>query len=207
MNKIDIVRNGYNKIAEKYLAGRNQDSEDVRLLHQLTDRLPDGARILDAGCGAGVPIARKLSERYDVVGVDFAEAQIKLARKLVPKARFECQDMTALDLPDESFDAVCSYYAIIHIPRELHETVFRQFFKVLKPDGLALLCLGASDLEEDFDEDYCGAKMHWSHFDTETNLKLLEQNGLETVWSKLVADASWPTSRHLFALVRKVLNI
>jgi SAM-dependent methyltransferase len=203
MNRSDIVRRGYNRIAEQYLASRTQDSEDVQLLHRLTDQLPQGARILDAGCGAGVPIARKLSERYDVVGVDFAATQVKLACKLVPKAHFECQDMTALTFPDGIFDAVCSYYAIIHIPRESHERVFRQFFRVLKPDGLALLCLGASNVEADFDEDYHGVKMYWSHFDAETNLKLLERSGLETMWSKLVVDASWPTSKHLFVLARK----
>jgi len=203
MNRSDIVLKGYNRIAEKYLAGRTQDSEDVRLLHRLTDQLPEGARILDAGCGAGVPIARMLSERYDVVGVDFAEAQVKLARKLVPEARFECQDMTALDFRNGMFDAVCSYYAIIHIPRESHERVFRQFFRVLKPGGLAWLCLGASDVEKDIHEDYFGVRMHWSHFGAEVNLMLLERNGLKPIWSKLVVDASWPTSKHLFVLARR----
>ena len=32
--------------------------------------LDDGVSVLDLGCGAGVPIARSLSRRYRVTGVD-----------------------------------------------------------------------------------------------------------------------------------------
>ena len=42
-------------------------------------------RVLDLGCGAGVPIARRLAERYKVTGVDISERQIMLVRRNVPK--------------------------------------------------------------------------------------------------------------------------
>jgi 2-polyprenyl-3-methyl-5-hydroxy-6-metoxy-1,4-benzoquinol methylase len=47
------VKEGYNAIADRYLAERTRDSEDVRLLNEFMDRLPAGAKVLDAGCGAG----------------------------------------------------------------------------------------------------------------------------------------------------------
>ena len=53
-----IVREGFNAIAASYLATRSEDSEDVRLLQELVERLPKGAQVLDAGCGAGVPLTR-----------------------------------------------------------------------------------------------------------------------------------------------------
>ena len=55
------VRAGYNKIANRYLAERTRDSEDVRLLDDAFKRLPAGAQVLDAGCGAGIPIGQMLS--------------------------------------------------------------------------------------------------------------------------------------------------
>ena len=112
-------------------AGAN--SEDVRLLEDFMGRLPANATVLDAGCGAGVPISLRLSEKFQVTGVDFSEVQIELAKKNVPDANFTCQDMTRLAFPADSFDGICSYYAVIHIPREEHGPLLGDFHKILKP--------------------------------------------------------------------------
>lgn len=197
------VKEGYNAIADRYLAERTRDSEDVRLLDDLIERLPANAKVLDAGCGAGIPISQMLSEHFDVTGVDFSEAQIELAKKNVPKAKFICRDMTRLDFPENTFDGICSYYAIIHIPREEHQPLLANFYRMLKSGGIALLCLGAEHLIDDIDENYLGARMYWSHYDTATYLKMLKDCGFSVIWSKQVADESCEGSGHLFVLAQK----
>ncbi len=199
----DLVKTGYNTVAKEYLKIRSENSEDVRLLQELIQRLPKGARVLDVGCGAGVPVTKILSEYFDVTGVDFAEAQIELARRFVPKARFMCQDMTRLSFPPHSFDAICSYYAIIHVPREEHAQLLANFYRMLKPGGLLLACMGAMDIEIDEAADYLGTKMYWSHFDAETNTKIITGCGFHVLWSKIVEDSTFPGSSHLFVLARK----
>src|SRR5688572_28713854 len=184
------VREGYNRIAKRYLAERTRDSQDVRLLHEFMQRLPASAKVLDAGCGAGVPISQMLSERFQLTGVDFSEAQIELARKNVPKGEFICQDMTKLDFAENTFDGIASYYAIIHIPRQEHRSLLRNFQRMLKPGGFALLCLGAEHLIDDIDENYLGTRMYWSHYDADTYLEMLKACGFSIVWSKFVRDAS-----------------
>src|SRR5687767_14459649 len=205
MNKShkETVKAGYNIIADRYLAARTRDSEDVRLLDELITRLPTGAKVLDAGCGAGLPISQMLSEKFEVTGVDFSEAQIELAKKNVPNTTFICQDMTNLDFPDNTFDGICSYYAIIHIPRKEHQPLLTNFYRMLKPGGFALLCLGAEHLIDDIDENYFGARMYWSHYDTETYLKMLKDCSFSIIWSKQVADESCEGSGHLFVLAQK----
>jgi len=204
MNYKETVKAGYNIIAERYLAERTRDSEDIRLLDDLIERLPANASVLDAGCGAGVSIAQKLSKRFKVTGVDFSEAQIELARKQVPRADFICQDMTTLEFPENSFDGICSYYAIIHIPREEHRSLLMNFYRMLKPNGFALLCLGAENLVDDIDENYLGARMYWSHYDTDTYLKMLKDCGFSLIWSKYVGDESFDAGAgHLFVLAQK----
>jgi len=197
------VKDGYNTIANRYLADRTRDSQDVRLLDGLIERLPANARVLDAGCGAGIPISQILSERFHVTGVDFAEAQVELARKNVPAAEFLCADMTKLDFSDETFEGITSYYAIIHIPREEHQALLANFHRMLKPNGLALLCLGAEHLIDDIDENYLGTRMYWSHYDAETYLKFLRDCGFEILWSKHVGDATCEGAGHLFVLAKK----
>jgi SAM-dependent methyltransferase len=197
------VKDGYNAIADRYLVERRRDSQDVRLLDDFMARLPITAKVLDAGCGAGVPISQRLSERFQVTGVDFSEAQIELARKNVPYATFLCEDMTNVDFPENTFDGITSYYAIIHIPREEHQGLLANFYRILKPGGIALLCLGAEHLIDDLDEDFFGTRMYWSHYDTETYLKMLSGCGFSILWSRRVADESCEGAGHLFALVQK----
>jgi ubiquinone/menaquinone biosynthesis C-methylase UbiE len=197
------VREGYNAIAARYLAERTRDSADVRLLDDFIERLSENANVLDAGCGAGIPISLRLSEHFRVTGVDFSEAQIELAKKNVPNAKFLCEDMTKLDLPDASFDGIASYYAIIHIPREEHRALLANFYRMLRSGGFALLCLGAEHLIDDVDDNYLGARMYWSHYDSKTYLDMINEIGFLIVWSKIVADESCEGAGHLFVLVQK----
>ena len=197
------MRSGYNAIAERYLSARNSASEDVGFLDELARRLPRGARILDAGCGAGAPVAESLCRRFDVTGVDFAEKQIELARRLVPQALFLVQDMADLGFKAGSFDAVCSYYAIIHIDRRLHPRILRGFHRVLKPAGLMLLCTGAEDNDDDWADDYHGAPMYWSHYDAETNLRMIAECGFEVTVARPIPDSTHPGGSHLFVLAQK----
>jgi len=197
------VKEGYNAIADRYLAERRRDSQDVRLLDEFIQRLRANAPVLDAGCGAGIPISQMLSERFQVTGVDFSEAQVELAKKHVPNGTFICQDMTKLDFPDETFGGICSYYAIIHIPREEHQPLLANFHRMLKPGGFALLCLGAEHLVDDVEENYLGTRMYWSHYDTETYLKMLNDCGFSIIWSKRVADETCEGAGHLFVLAQK----
>jgi SAM-dependent methyltransferase len=117
-----------------------------------------------------------------------------------------CRDMTELDFPDASFEAICSFYAIIHVPRVAHAGLLRNFQRMLVPGGLALLSLGRTDSEADIEQDWlgAGATMYWSHFDRETNLRLLAGVGFEIVWERLVRESDeFGGGEHLFVLARK----
>jgi SAM-dependent methyltransferase len=206
MDPKQTVRAGYDRVAEAYLAARSQASPDVAALERLEERLPPGALVLDAGCGAGLPIARRLSRHFRVVGVDFSERQLGLAARRVPEAALVCQDMTRLGLAAGVFDAVCSYYAIIHIPRKGHAGLLAAFHRLLRPGGLVFLCLGAFDIDDDVEENYYGARMYWSHYDAPANLELLGRAGFEVLWNAIIADSldgEAATGGHLFVLARK----
>jgi ubiquinone/menaquinone biosynthesis C-methylase UbiE len=203
MNFKQTVREGYNAIAHSYLLQRTHDSPDVHLLGEFMSRLPTGAHVLDAGCGAGIPISQMLSEHFRVTGVDFSEAQIDLARRNVPKGEFLCADMTELAFADQTFDGITSYYAIIHIPRQEHQPLLQNFHRMLKPGGVTLLCLGAEDLVDDLQEDYLGTRMYWSHYDTDTYLNMLKDTGFLIHWARQVADETCEGGGHLFVLAQK----
>jgi SAM-dependent methyltransferase len=112
-------------------------------------------------------------------------------------------DLARLPFANATFDGVVSYYAIIHVPREDHPTVFTEVRRVLRPGGWTLLCMGAADLSEDYDPDsWLGAPMYWSHFDEGTNLDLLRDAGLEVVDDRVIPDPMGHHG-HLFVLARR----
>src|SRR5262245_35818011 len=115
-----IVAEGYDAIAQRYFAWSDLDpsSQRMRYLSRLLELLTPAAEVLELGCGAGIPVTRALAETCLVTGVDISAAQIELARQHVPGATLIHTDMTQLDFPPASFDAVVAFYALIHVPRE-----------------------------------------------------------------------------------------
>ena len=70
--------------------------------------LGPGARALDVACGTGdlaVELATRVGDRGEVVGCDFSERMLELARVKAPGIRFEQANALALPYPDDGFDA------------------------------------------------------------------------------------------------------
>jgi SAM-dependent methyltransferase len=158
--------------------------------------------MLDAGCGSGYPVTQFLAQYFQVTGIDFAQKQIQLAKNKVPGAEFISADIANLPIRENAFDAICSYYAIIHIPRSEHQKVLDDFLNILRPGGLALLCMGAGDLPNDTSR-YHNAPMFWSHFNRDANLDMIKGIGFHILWSKTIVDPTHPPSEHLFVLAQK----
>jgi len=187
-----LVLGTYDRIAADYNKGRLAEQADA--LAPLIERLPAGARVLDLGCGAGVPITKALAGRFDVTGVDFSPAQLALARRQVPAARFVEADMTRCELAAESFDAVVSFFAIFHLPRDEHGPLFGRVRDCLKPGGYFLATLALADEAGYTEDDFHGATMYWSNFDLAAYRRLLGACGFEVLADWLLSDGPATTS-------------
>jgi ubiquinone/menaquinone biosynthesis C-methylase UbiE len=178
-----VVEEGYDRIAERYLdwARTGRAEERARYTSVLLDELPHGARVLDLGCGAGVPTTQELAQRFEVTGVDFSVHQLALARQNVPQAHFIQADITQLDLPPGSFDGVAAFYSLIHVPREEQPRLLQDIASWLHPGGLLVATMGVRSVRADFTVDYMGTPMYWSGFDTETNQRLVEEAGFRII--------------------------
>lgn len=192
-------------MAERYLAWSRQvlDPTRDRLLEELLRLLPGRARVLDLGCGAGVPWTRRLATRFDVEGVDLSEAQLRLARRNVPEASFAVGDMATLERAAGSFDAVTAFYSVSHLPRDQHAGLFGRIASWLKPGGLFLATLGASD-SPDWTGEWLGVRMFFSSYDADTNRAAVVAPGFDLVAGEVVAvDEPEGTVDFLRVLARK----
>lgn len=106
-------------------------------------QLPDGARVLDLGCGKG-QVSRMLAQELphcQVLGMDLSGAMIRRARRdgpVPPNLSFEIGDALDLPLEDGSVDHVVCVASIKHWPDQLRG--LRQVARVLRPGcGLTIL--------------------------------------------------------------------
>lgn len=201
-----IVEEGYDHIAERHAewAGRTRTEERERYARLLVELLPPGSRVLELGCGTGVPTTRRLAEHFEVVAVDLSARHVELARANVPGAEVFQADMARLDLPAASFDGVAAFYSIIHLPREEHAGLFRRIATWLRPGGVMLAALGTRDVSGDYEEDWLGAPMYWSSHEPQTELRAIEESGLAVERAEIeTADEDGRPISFLWVLARR----
>ena len=173
-----IVRTAYDRIASRYAewSGRIADEARDRMVEAFAAPLADGARILDLGCGSGLPSTRLLARRFRVLGVDASAAQVERARRNVPSAEFLVGDIGEIDIPDASFDGVVALYAISHVPREEHAALFSKVYRWLRPGGSFLATLGATE-SPDWTGPWLGEEMFFSSFGADDYRAMLRAAG------------------------------
>ena len=104
-------------------------------------KLQAGAKVLDVGCGTGasaLPAAQAVGKNGFVVGVDLASRLLERARTKALTAgldnvEFRLADMTALEYPDSSFDAVVSVFSIFFVPDM--GSLVRELWRMVRPGG------------------------------------------------------------------------
>jgi ubiquinone/menaquinone biosynthesis C-methylase UbiE len=94
---------------------------------------------LDFGCGVG-RISRPLKARFAKGhGVDISSQMIELARQYVPNVNFLVNQADYLELHGgNTFDFVYCHQVLQHMSNDLQKRYIRDFFRVLKPGGLAV---------------------------------------------------------------------
>lgn len=137
-----IYNRGYGEgdlLPHPALMHRLMSRRDAWLMARLSV-LPRGAEVLDVGCGAGKTSLRLARLGFRVTGIDISDARIAEARE---RARaegatitFRVGDAEELDLPAESFDAICCTAILHHLPDV--ERDLATFHKLLKPGGSLL---------------------------------------------------------------------
>ncbi|MGY6529385.1 MAG: methyltransferase domain-containing protein [Cyanobacterium sp.] len=101
------------------------------------DKLPEGTKVLDVGCGIGGS-TRILAKSYgfDATGITISPKQVQRATELTPEgvsAKFQVDNALNLSFPDNSFDVVWSIEAGPHMPDKAKYA--QEMMRVLKPGG------------------------------------------------------------------------
>lgn len=174
-----LIEQGYDTVAPAYLAwsGPRPTTTRTDYLNKLFALLSPGAKILELGCGAGVPATQVIIEKgFDVTGVDISAAQIELARQHVPQATLIHDDMMSLEFEPGSFDAVIAFYSIFHLPKEEQGLMVERIISWLKGGGYLLFNLHSEE-GDILRDDWMGVKMFSSGLGVDGTRQMLKKDG------------------------------
>ena len=130
---------GHREFAET--GGRRVSRRLCKVL-DLADPRP-GQRVLDVGCGRGELVVQCALRGADAVGIDYAEAAVRIAAEAIAsypeevrsRSRVLAMDARRLEFEDASFDTALMTDVVEHLaPQEL-DAVLAEVRRVLRPGG------------------------------------------------------------------------
>lgn len=207
-DQVERVRAGYNALSRAYrgdVADGPTASQYGAWLAWVRDHTAPGGHVLDLGCGNGVPASLWLVENdFRVTGVDVSDAMIERARALVPDATFVRGSMTdpaEADFAPGTFDAVVSFYALIHVPLEDQAETVRRVAGWVRPGGIVVATVGHTAWQGR-EQDWLGGNvdMWWSHPDASTYREWFEQADLQVAHEEFVPEG---TGGHQLLVARR----
>ena len=132
----------YTESAEFYdqiYAFKEYAQESAFIRDIIKNKLPNGQRILDVGCGTSEH-HRFLNQHYQIDGIDLNESFIEISKRKNPAGNYWVENMTCFDLP-HTYDVILCLFSSIGYLNNLSEIelAFSNFYHHLKPNGLVVL--------------------------------------------------------------------
>lgn len=148
MNKtIEYYNNRAGMYAEETM---HLDMEDIR--SRFLSFIPDGGKILDAGCGSGRDTIAFLNKGYDVDAIDASQVMCEIASENtgieVKCVRFE--ELTG----EPVYDGIWACASLLHVKREALESVLDNLHGLLKSGGVIYASFKYGDTERIKDDRY-----------------------------------------------------
>lgn len=193
------MRETYNKIAEDWWKDHRDDTWWVEGMDKFASFLKKGDAVLDIGCGAGTKTKYLIRKGLDVLGIDFSEEMIRIARREVPEGKFLVMNAKNLSGLEQEFDGVLAHAILLHIPKKEVCDVLQNWVSKLKPHGY--LCLAVKEIKSDEKEEMIVEEKGYgypyerffSYFSTEEIKRSLADLDVKILWEKKVISGktSW----------------
>ncbi|MBI1359141.1 MAG: methyltransferase domain-containing protein [Alphaproteobacteria bacterium] len=189
MSEPDGVIGTYRRHAAAFDRRRTRRLDEQAWLDRFLAQLPDGAEVLDLGCGHGEPVAAYLIEKgCRVTGVDASPPLIALCRNRFPAHDWRVGDMRAANL-GRSFDGVLGWDSFFFLTYDEQRAMFPAFRDLVHPGGA--LMFNAGPRHGEAMGAFEGEPLHHFSLAQEDYRALLDANGFEVVAHQAdAADAS-----------------
>lgn len=107
---------------------------EYRVIAPYMEKLPQGARVLDGGCGLGDWTMFFARRGFSVAGLDLSRQTVEQLKARFPGAEFVDGDIRHTSFPDASFDAYFSWGVFEHFESGMQDCI-KEAFRIVKPGG------------------------------------------------------------------------
>ena len=134
----------YNRHAREFAEGASGVDCSGRQ-NRFLSHLPEGALILDFGCGSGRDTRYFLGKGFRVEAADGSEELCRLASVYtgIPVKQMLFQELEET----EKYDGIWACASILHLRREELPEVFRKMYRALNPGGILYVSFKYGDFE------------------------------------------------------------
>jgi SAM-dependent methyltransferase len=182
------VMNCYNITAAEYAATFLNELDgkpfDRNILDRFAEMLPEKSCIYDIGCGSGQTTKYLHDKRkHKMLGLDFSEAAIRLARQNFPEIDFDVDDMLASKMASSSAEGILAFYSIVHFTYTEVEQAFTEWLRLLKPGAVCLFSFHVGEEAVEITDflGVSGAKATWHFLDPDKILAIAQKVGFKIV--------------------------
>ncbi|MFJ7499389.1 class I SAM-dependent DNA methyltransferase [Serratia grimesii] len=169
----------YEQHAETWKKLRPTDLFEQPWLDRFLSLVPVTGKLLDIGCGNGMPIAAYFSQRgFDVMGIDSSQSMIDACQKKFPHQQWRVIDMRTLALND-MFDGLIAWDSFFHLPRNDQRQMFKIFAAHAKSKAALMFTSGTSDGEAI--GEFQGEPLYHSSLSPTEYQQLLHESGFDVV--------------------------
>ena len=170
----------YERHAVNWDADRRASGWNDRKWHdRFLGLLPEGAAVLDLGCGGGSPVAGNLAAHgMRVTGVDSSPTLIALCRERMPEQEWIVSDMRGLRL-GRAFDGILAWDSFFHLDPDAQRATFATFAAHARRDTVLMFNTGPA-----FGEaigNYRGDPLYHASLNRSEYEQLLAGSGFRTI--------------------------
>ena len=197
----------FDHIGARYDEAFPHKDGQIEATERLVAQLPTGARVLDVGCGTGVPTARLLCDAgFEVTGIDISAGMLELARRNVPESDLHQLDILDLEASFGPFDAAVACFSLLMLPRAEIPRALDRMRDLLRPGAPLLLGMVEADVD-DIPIPFLGATVRVSGYPRADLEPLLRASGfaVEDLRERSYApvDPGAPPEVQLFVTARR----
>ena len=187
--KREIVQHDYNAIADIYAKHYSKMNYCKIYIDEFVASL-SGKNVLDVGCGAGQITDYLTQKGLNVIGLDFSQELLKIAKQNFPNSKFVLADICDYE-QETKVDGIITKDTLFHLSDEDLIHVLLKFKRLLKPNGNICIIMdtpketGENIFVEELDHKH---QVYYNYLSAEKLKILLEKTGFNVKKVQLVNE-------------------